>query len=80
MKIPAGKVFKILKKALKEWWAKDPFRESAVIAYYAIFSLPGLLVVILVFSGYFFGRDAVNNHIPHCEFRPEKIKKSVNNP
>jgi membrane protein len=63
MKIPAGKVFKILKKALKEWWAKDPFRESAVIAYYAIFSLPGLLVVILVFSGYFFGRDAVNNHI-----------------
>jgi len=37
MKIPAGKVFKILKKALIEWWAKDPFRESAVIAYYAIF-------------------------------------------
>jgi len=57
MKIPFGEIFKILKKALKEWWEKDPFRESAVIAYYAIFSLPGLLVVILTFLGYFFGRD-----------------------
>ncbi|MDZ7742856.1 MAG: YihY/virulence factor BrkB family protein [Bacteroidota bacterium] len=62
-KIPFGKIFKILKKALKGWWAKDPFRESAVIAYYAIFALPGLLVVILTTAGYFFGRDAVNNHI-----------------
>ncbi|MDA3943848.1 MAG: YihY/virulence factor BrkB family protein [Bacteroidetes bacterium] len=63
MKIPFGKIFKILKKALKAWWSKDPFRESAIIAYYAIFALPGLLVVILATAGYFFGRDAVNNHI-----------------
>lgn len=63
MKIPFGKIFKILKKAFSEWWAKDPFRESAIIAYYAIFALPGLLVVILTTAGYFFGRDAVNNHI-----------------
>ena len=63
MKIPIGKIFKILKKALKGWWAKDPFRESAGIAYYAIFALPGLLVVILTTAGYFFGNDAVNNLI-----------------
>lgn len=63
MKIPFGKVFKILKKAFKEWWVKDPFRESAIIAYYAIFALPGLLVVILTSAGYFFGNDAINNHI-----------------
>jgi membrane protein len=63
MKVPVGKIFKILKKALKVWWAKDPFRESAVIAYYAIFALPGLLVVILTTAGYFFGNDAVNNLI-----------------
>ncbi len=42
---------------------KDPFRESAIIAYYSIFSLPGLLVVILSLAGYFFGNDAVNNHV-----------------
>jgi membrane protein len=63
MKVPVGKILKILKKALKGWWAKDPFRESAVIAYYAIFALPGLLVVILTTAGYFFGNDAVNNLI-----------------
>lgn len=63
MRIPFGKIFKILKKALKGWWDKDPFRESAAIAYYAIFALPGLLVVILTTAGYFFGNDAVNNLI-----------------
>lgn len=63
MKIPFGKIFKIIKKAFKSWWEKDPFRESAIIAYYAIFALPGLLVVILTTAGYFFGRDAINNHI-----------------
>ena len=53
----------LLKIAFKGWWSKDPFRESAVIAYYSIFSLPGLLVVIVTFAGYFFGRDVVNKHI-----------------
>jgi membrane protein len=38
---------KLLKAAFMEWWAKDPFRESAVIAFYASFSMPGLLVVII---------------------------------
>ena len=34
-----------------------------MIAYYSIFSLPGLLVVMVTFAGYFFGHDAVNKHI-----------------
>lgn len=53
----------LLKIAFKGWWLKDPFRESAVIAYYSIFSLPGLLVVVVTFAGYFFGHDVVNKHI-----------------
>ncbi|PKP32226.1 MAG: ribonuclease BN [Bacteroidetes bacterium HGW-Bacteroidetes-16] len=63
MKIHYRNIYKILIKALSKWWVKDPFRESAIIAYYAIFSLPGLLVVIITSAGYFFGSDAVNNHI-----------------
>lgn len=47
----------------KEWNHKDPFRQSAVIAYYAIFSIPGLLVLIISIAGYFFGRDTVNDNI-----------------
>ena len=53
----------ILKTAFNSWLAKDPFKESAIIAYCAIFSLPGLLVVIMTLSGYFFGREAVNNQV-----------------
>lgn len=54
---------KITRNSFKEWNAKDPFRESAVIAYYSIFSLPGLFVVIVTLAGFFFGRDVVNEHL-----------------
>jgi len=53
----------LLKTAFKKWWAKDPFRESAIIAYYAIFSLPGLLVVVMTIAGYFLGSDKANEHL-----------------
>lgn len=63
MKVNLKNIITVSKTALKEWWAKDPFKESAVIAYYAIFSLPGLLVVIVFVAGYFFGQEAVNGQI-----------------
>jgi membrane protein len=47
------KNFKIAKEAFKKWWEKDPFRESSIIAYYSIFSLPGLFVVIVTLAGFF---------------------------
>ena len=63
MKTHIQKVFTVLKNAFKSWFDKDPLRESAIIAYYAIFSLPGLLVAILSLAGYFFGREAVNHQV-----------------
>src|SRR5450759_4766565 len=56
-------ILTVSKTAFKKWWAKDPFKESAVIAYYTIFSLPGLLIVIITVAGYFFGQEAVNGQI-----------------
>src|ERR1700748_2438774 len=53
----------VIKSAFQRWWNKDPFRESAIIAYYAIFSLPGLLVVVITLAGSFFGREAVDRNI-----------------
>jgi membrane protein len=55
--------WKIFKTAFKSWYEKDPFRESAIIAYYAIFSLPGLLVVIITLAGYFFGKSEVSGYL-----------------
>ena len=53
----------LFKGAFRAWNEKDPFRESAVIAYYAIFSMPGLLVLVLTLGGYFFGSDTVTGQL-----------------
>jgi len=55
--------WQILKKTGKAWMAADPFRQSAVIAYYAIFSIPPLLVIIITCAGFAFGREAVQGEI-----------------
>lgn len=52
-----------VKKTLKAWWAADPFRQSAVIAYYAIFSIPALLVIVVGLAGIAFGEEAVRGEI-----------------
>jgi membrane protein len=63
MKIIIKDTGKLLKEAFIKWKDKDPFRESAIIAYYAIFSIPGLLLLIISITGYFFGKDVVNQNI-----------------
>lgn len=56
-------LWSITKKTFSAWNAADPFRQSAVIAYYAIFSIPALLVIIITLAGFAFGREAVQGHI-----------------
>lgn len=46
-----------------QWLDREPFRNSAVIAFYTIFSLPGLLVVIINLAGYFYGEEAITRRI-----------------
>lgn len=56
---------KLFKDSFEAWINIDPFRESAIIAYYAIFSIPGLLLLIVTIMGYFFGNETVNNDLIH---------------
>ncbi|MFO7719526.1 MAG: YihY/virulence factor BrkB family protein [Gillisia sp.] len=55
--------FKLLKKTYSSWMSNDPWAESAIIAYYTIFSLPALLIIVVSIAGYFFGQDAVQGRI-----------------
>ncbi|MBK7713342.1 MAG: YihY/virulence factor BrkB family protein [Bacteroidales bacterium] len=55
--------FKIAATAAKSWWNKDPFMQSAVIAYYAIFSIPGLLIMVISISTIFFKEDVLTVHL-----------------
>ncbi len=63
MKIKLKDIVEVFKITYNEWYKKDPFRQSAVIAYYSIFSIPGLLVLIITIAGYFLGKNVVNQHI-----------------
>lgn len=60
MTIQIKGIIQLIKTTAELWWERDPFRQSAIIAYYAIFSLPGLLVLIITITGYFFGTSNVN--------------------
>jgi membrane protein len=53
----------LLKQTAISWNRDDPWRLSAVVAYYAILSLPGLLVVIITMLSYFWGNDIVEGRI-----------------
>lgn len=55
--------FKLLKKSYSSWVGNDPWAESAIIAYYTLFSLPSLLIIVVSIAGYFFGREAVQGRI-----------------
>src|SRR5688572_286004 len=63
MKLKLKGLGTIIKRTFKGWNEDDPFRQSAVIAYYAIFSLPALLVLIINIAGFFFGKEQVSGEI-----------------
>jgi membrane protein len=51
------------KQTFSAWNEIEPFNKSIIIAYYTIFSLPGLLVIIINIAGYFYGYEAVTGQI-----------------
>ncbi|MCT8340350.1 YihY/virulence factor BrkB family protein [Flavobacteriaceae bacterium TK19130] len=57
------KAWRLLKNTYQSWDSNDPWSKSAVIAYYALFSLPSLLLITVYVAGIFFGRDAVQGRI-----------------
>ncbi|MCF8714461.1 YihY/virulence factor BrkB family protein [Joostella atrarenae] len=54
---------KIIKETFLRWLDLDPFAKSAVIAYYTLFSLPSLLLIVIWVTSIFFGRDAVQGRV-----------------
>lgn len=55
--------FKLLKKTYDSWNRNEPYARSATIAYYALFSMPSLLIIVVSIAGYFFGRQAVQGRL-----------------
>lgn len=55
--------FKLLKETYFSWDRNDPWARSATIAYYALFSLPSLLIIVVTVAGYVWGQEAVQGRI-----------------
>ncbi len=54
---------KLLFKTGKKWLNNEPFALSAIVAYYAILSLPALMVIILNLVGNIWGKDIVQGEL-----------------
>ena len=55
--------WEILKETFTEWNNSSATNSSASLAYYAIFSIPGLLIIIIWIAGGFFGEEAIRGEI-----------------
>lgn len=53
----------LIVQTYKKWMQSDPFKLSAIVAYYAILSLPALIVIILNVVGSIWGRDIVQGEL-----------------
>ncbi|ALJ03698.1 ribonuclease BN [Pseudalgibacter alginicilyticus] len=54
---------KLLIKTYKSWIKKEPFKLGAIVAYYAILSLPAFLILLLNIVGTIWGRELVRNEL-----------------
>lgn len=53
----------LLKETYTSWMADDPFRLSAIVAYYTVLALPALLVIIINVVGSIWGIDIVQGNL-----------------
>ena len=55
--------WEVLKESFTEWNDSDASKDSASLAYYAIFSIPGLLIIIIWGLSFFFGEEAIRGEV-----------------
>ena len=55
--------YNLLKQSYFSWNRNDAWARSATIAYYALFSLPSLIIIVVTVAGYFWGQEAVQGKI-----------------
>ncbi|MDH6251000.1 membrane protein [Chryseobacterium sp. H1D6B] len=73
--------WEVLKETFNDWNSSTASRDSASLAYYAIFSIPGLLIIIIWIAGNFFGEEAIRGEISNqiSGLMGTEVSKSVEN-
>jgi membrane protein len=57
--------WKIIKLTFADFFASNVLKLSGALAFFTVFSLPGLLIIIIWFSDLFYGRDVVEGAVYH---------------
>ncbi|TSE09170.1 YihY/virulence factor BrkB family protein [Aquimarina algiphila] len=53
----------IIRTTYKNWNANEPFQMSAAVSYYALFSFPALLIIIIQTTGLFYEKNEIKGKI-----------------
>lgn len=56
-------MWNVFKATFKSWISNTPFMYSAAASYYAVFSLPGMLIIILSITSFFLDEEMVRTQI-----------------
>lgn len=59
----ARQIWRLLKETFKEWNEDKASRLAAALAYYTMFSLAPLLVIVIAIAGFFFDQTAVQDQL-----------------
>jgi hypothetical protein len=60
--------WKIFRTAIDQWFVHRSARLGAALAYYSVFSMGPLLLIVISVAGFFFGADAVRGNLT-AQFR-----------
>jgi membrane protein len=65
MKFSLKDTWSILKQSFADFINNKVFKLSAALAFYTIFSLPAMLIIVISVSGIFYGREAIEGTLYH---------------
>jgi membrane protein len=65
MKISLKDIWNILKQSFSDFIDNKVLKLSAALAFYTIFSLPAMLIIVISVSGIFYGREAIEGSLYH---------------
>ncbi|TRX60495.1 YihY/virulence factor BrkB family protein [Fulvivirga sp. M361] len=63
MELSIKQVWQLIRKSFEAFFENNPFRHSAAIAYYTIFSMPGIAIIAVMVAGSFYEREAVRTEL-----------------
>ena len=65
MKFSLKETWTIIKQSFADFIENKVFKLSAALAFYTIFSLPAMLIIIISMSDLFYGRAAIEGTLYH---------------